>query len=82
MLQLQRARRLRKTMTHAEIRLWTALRRKALANFKFRKQVPIGQYIADFVCYSASIIIEVDGGQHGEEKDIHYDEIRTIWLES
>ena len=82
MLQLQRARKLRKTMTHAEIRLWAALRGKALANCKFRRQAPIGRYIVDFICHSANTIVEVDGGQHDEEKHMGYDQTRTVWLEN
>ena len=82
MLQLQRARKLRKTMTHAETKLWLKLRYQALGNFKFRRQVPIGPYIVDFVCYAASIIVEVDGGHHDEEKHMDYDQTRTVWLEN
>jgi len=65
-LGLKLQRQLRKRMTDAEQRLWRALRRKQLANFKFRRQHPFGDYIIDFVCLEAMLAIEVDGGQHGE----------------
>ena len=58
------ARDLRREMTLAEINLWNALRGKQLANCRFRRQHPIGPYIADFACISKSLVIELDGGQH------------------
>ena len=60
------ARQLRSAMTDAERRLWQQLRRHQLADFRFRRQHPIGPYIADFVCLSARLVIEIDGGQHNE----------------
>ncbi len=60
------ARQLRAQMTDAERKLWLALRDRRFAAFKFRRQVPIGRYIADFVCFDQRLIIEVDGGQHAE----------------
>ncbi|RJP58783.1 MAG: endonuclease domain-containing protein, partial [Deltaproteobacteria bacterium] len=59
------AKTLRKRLTDTERLLWTYLRAKQLEGFKFRRQEPIGRYIADFVCYEKRIVIEVDGGQHG-----------------
>ncbi|OAM79305.1 hypothetical protein A3840_03345 [Devosia elaeis] len=50
--------------TEAERKLWLILRNRRFANYKFRRQVPIGPYIADFVCYSAKLIVEADGSQH------------------
>lgn len=76
---LRRARNLRKNLTKTEQKLWQALRKKQLAGLRFRKQVPIGSYIADFICYEKRLIIELDGGQHSENRA--YDEKRTIWLE-
>jgi very-short-patch-repair endonuclease len=61
-----RARSLRLNITNAERKLWYALRDRRFANYKFRRQVPVGPYIADFICYSARLVIEVDGGQHAE----------------
>jgi very-short-patch-repair endonuclease len=60
---VQRARRLRRDMTDAEKRLWRALR-EALPHAKFRRQSPVGPYIADFLSYRHRLIVEVDGGQH------------------
>ena len=61
---MTRARELRSRMTDAERKLWFALRDRRFATFKFRRQVPIGRYIADFICFESRLIIEVDGGQH------------------
>jgi len=70
------ARALRSDMTDAERRLWYRLRAHRLNGTSFRRQVPIGRYIADFVCLQARLIIEVDGGQHGTERDAK----REAWL--
>jgi very-short-patch-repair endonuclease len=77
-----RARELRRNMTPPERRLWAILRRKRLSEFRFRRQQQIGPYIADFFCPRAKLIVEVDGGQHGEEEAMWYDWKRTKWLES
>jgi very-short-patch-repair endonuclease len=76
-LATSRARSLRARMTDAEARLWFALRDRRFANFKFRRQVPVGPFIADFVCYDARAVIEVDGGQHSESS---MDVRRDRWL--
>src|SRR5258708_3465388 len=54
--------RLRRTMTQAERRLWSALRLQQLRGFKFRRQHLLGNYVLDFVCISTRLVIEVDGG--------------------
>jgi very-short-patch-repair endonuclease len=59
-----RARQLRRNATDAERLLWLQLRVKQLGGFRFRRQVAIGPYFADFVCLAAKLIVEVDGGQH------------------
>ena len=59
-----RARALRQNMTEAERRVWQMLRSQQMQGYKFRRQVPIGDYIADFVCHEARLIVEIDGGQH------------------
>ena len=74
------ARRLRKNPTEAEKRLWYHLRRKQLDGFRFRRQRPIGRYIVDFTCLEASLIIEVDGGQHAFRSEQDYE--RTRFLEA
>jgi len=73
------ARRLRRDQTDAERRLWSRLRGRALAGFKFRRQVPIDRFVADFACIEAKLIVELDGGQHADR--IAYDEARTKVLE-
>ena len=72
-------RHLRKISTEAEQKLWSRLRRKQLLGYRFRRQRPIGPYIVDFVCLKASLIVEVDGGQHAEQ--VAKDEARTRFLE-
>jgi very-short-patch-repair endonuclease len=73
----ERARELRSTMTDAERRLWALLRRKKLSGFRFRRQVQIGPYYADFFCPKARLIVEVDGAFHGCEANALLDETRT-----
>jgi len=53
-------------MTDAEKALWRVLRSRQVSGLKFRRQHPFGDYILDFVCLENKLIIEVDGGQHGE----------------
>ena len=72
------ARKLRKTPTDAEKRLWAKLREKQMDGFRFRRQHPIGPHVVDFFCPEAKLIVEVDGGQHTAEGDAD----RTRWLES
>ena len=63
----------------AEQKLWQFVRNRQLFELKFRRQVPIGSYIADFSCASAGVIVELDGESHiGRER---YDDLRTEWLE-
>ena len=73
------ARRLRRTMTDAERRLWQGLRGRQMHGHKFRRQYPLCGYVVDFVCLEASLVIEADGGQHAEQTA--YDEERTRKLE-
>ncbi|MFT4060003.1 MAG: endonuclease domain-containing protein [Legionella sp.] len=75
----QRARNLRKNSTDAERHLWYYLRANRLG-FKFKRQVPIGEYIVDFVCLENRLIIELDGGQHMDNQI--YDTNRTDWLKT
>lgn len=65
---LERAKVLRRTLTEQEKKLWGALRDHRLGGFKFRKQQPIGPFIADFVCQDRRLIVEVDGSQHAESR--------------
>src|SRR5438552_18453887 len=75
-----RARELRANTTAAERRLWSRLRAKRIGGFKFRRQHAIGEYIADFVCLSARLVVEVDGATHGEDRETADDQ-RTAYLE-
>ena len=63
---LASARRLRRNLTDAEQRLWRYLRQRQISGFHFRKQCPVGPYIADFACLRAKLIVQVDGGQHAD----------------
>jgi very-short-patch-repair endonuclease len=75
----RRARSLRAQMTDAERRLWFDLRDRCFADFKFRRQVPVGPFFADFICFDARLVVEVDGGQHADSKR---DQQRDRWLEA
>jgi very-short-patch-repair endonuclease len=61
---LKRSRELRRDMTEAEALLWSRLRARQLQGFKFRRQVWLGGYVADFACVEARLVVEADGGQH------------------
>ncbi len=78
----QTARRLRANATNAEEILWRQLRRSPVLGTHFRRQVPIGPYVADFACMAARLVVEVDGSQHGEASGAERDQARTSWLES
>jgi very-short-patch-repair endonuclease len=56
-------------MTDAERLLWNRLRHRSMAGWKFRRQQPIGPYVADFACWNARLVIERDGGQHTHDGD-------------
>jgi very-short-patch-repair endonuclease len=73
-------RRLRNEMTHAEKELWHLLRGRQVSSIKFRRQHPYGNYILDFFSLGIKLVIEIDGGQHGEHTE--YDAIRTKELQS
>jgi very-short-patch-repair endonuclease len=70
------ARRLRQNMTDAERAMWFRLRDRRLDGFKFKRQWTIGPFVVDFCCAEAKLVVEVDGGQHGEVRD----KARTEWL--
>lgn len=75
----QRAKALRRLPTVAERRLWEALRSHQLDGAKFRRQAPVGPYIVDFICPSAHLVVEIDGGQHASTTN--YDAKRERYLE-
>ncbi len=75
------ARRLRKKLTPAEALMWWRLRRD-YGDWRFRRQHPIGSYIADFACIEARLVVEIDGATHGSVEEIAHDERRTAFLEA
>jgi len=68
---------MRRIATDAERRLWLLLRDRSLDGIKFRRQVPFGPYVLDFVCFERRLVVEVDGGQHGDSQS---DKTRTARL--
>src|SRR3954470_8784445 len=75
---LERVRELRRETTPAERRLWSRLRGRRLSGFKFKRQEWVGPFIADFYCWEARLIVEVDGTQHADDDD--YDRARSAYL--
>jgi very-short-patch-repair endonuclease len=75
-----RARALRRDSTDAERIIWSALRAHRLDGASFRRQVPVGPYIIDFVCHAARLAIELDGGQHYQSEHQKKDAHRTAFL--
>jgi very-short-patch-repair endonuclease len=76
----QLARALRTNQTDAERKLWRELRQLKPLRFHFRRHAPIDRFIVDFACYSARIVIEVDGGQHNLRAGVEADEQRDAYL--
>jgi very-short-patch-repair endonuclease len=68
---------LRKALTGAEEIMWNTLKNRKLGKLKFRRQHPIGSYIADFYCHELRLAIEIDGSIHKIEENKEYDEART-----
>ena len=76
------SRQLRNNMTDAERYLWTKIRMEQLKGCRFYRQKSIGDYIVDFFCHEAKLVIEVDGGQHFSDEMTEYDRIRNEYLSS
>lgn len=74
------ARELRRNSTDAERKLWSLLHNRSLFGCKFRRQFPVGPFIADFACTERRLIVELDGSQH--TSNIEVDEQRTTYLKS
>ena len=74
-----RARELRRDMSGTERRVWSRLRKRSLSGHKFRRQVPIGPYFADFACLRARLVVEIDSDYH---EDPERDRRKTEYLES
>lgn len=73
------AQTLRKRMTKEEAQLW--YRFLCRSEFRFRRQYIIGNYIVDFYCHQAKLVVELDGSQHYEQQGQEYDQLRTAYLE-
>ena len=76
------SRQLRENMTDAERKLWAKIRRKQIKEFQFYRQKPIGDYIVDFYCPRAKLVVEIDGSQHLVGETIQRDRIRDDYLSS
>jgi len=72
---------MRREMTRAETILWTRLRRRQVMGLQFRRQLPIGPYIADFACAAAKLVVEVDGATHSSLEEQAHDERRREFIE-
>ena len=75
----KRSQELRKQMTKEERHLWYDFLKTYPVQFK--RQYSVGPYFADFYCYKAKLIVELDGSQHCEPKAVEYDRIRTDYLQ-
>ena len=77
---VQIARGLRRSETAAEQKLWAELRNRQVDGWKFKRQVPFGNYVIDFFCYDARLAVEVDGATHSTIQEIAKDAERTAFL--
>ena len=76
------ARKLRTNATSAERRLWNGVRREQIGGFRFRRQVVLDGFVADFACYEARLVIEVDGATHSTDAELARDALRSAELGS
>jgi very-short-patch-repair endonuclease len=81
-IQRDRAKRMRREMTRAETLLWRHLKADRLNGLGFRRQTPMGNYIADFVAHSCKLVVEVDGESHDFAERIRHDAARDQWFVS
>lgn len=77
---LEKSKELRSGATEVEKLIWSKIRDRKLGGIKFRRQHPMGSYIVDFVSLEKKLVVELDGGQHTEDRE--YDRQRTRWIES
>ena len=73
-------RKLRNEMTQAEVLLWDRIKNNQILGYKFRREYSVGPFILDFYCTKLRLAIELDGGQHADEKQEEYDKGRTNYL--
>ncbi len=78
----QKSRQLRENMTDAERHLWAKIRMKQLKGYQFYRQKLIGDYLVDFFCPKAKLVVEIDGSQHFSDETVEYDRIRDEYLRS
>ncbi|MRR37687.1 endonuclease domain-containing protein [bacterium] len=78
----KKARELRRRGTKAEVKLWQHLKGRQLLGFDFHRQKPLGNYIVDFVCMKARLVIEVDGYTHRFESVAENDKVKQRYLEN
>jgi very-short-patch-repair endonuclease len=76
------ARRLRKAPTSSEDYFWQFLRNRQRCGKKFRRQHPLGPYTADFYCFEAKLVVELDGDPHHTPEGQHKDDARDAWMRS
>ena len=79
---IKRAKALRRRMTDAEVIIWSRLRGRFFGDFRFRRQHPIGPYIADFACVMHRLVIEIGGDTHSTEREIDHDRRREGYLKT
>ncbi len=77
-----KAKAFRRQMTKAEVILWLHLRKLREMGYNFRRQHPIGPYIADFAIHAGKLIVEVDGETHGTQEEVAHDQRRDAYLQS
>lgn len=77
----ENAKELRGIMTESEQALWNKLKKRSIKGFKFRRQHPIENFIADFYCHQAKLVIELDGNYHNSPDQKEYDSDRSIEIE-
>jgi very-short-patch-repair endonuclease len=77
---LEIVRELRKRQTSAERVMWQLLRNRQMLGFKFRRQHQFGDYIADFYCHEARLVIECDGSVHNPNEQWHHDQNRDVYM--
>ena len=80
--QIDKARELRRSSTEAEQAAWHLLRKLRLKGFRFRRQHPVGPYLADFCCRERRLIVELDGSVHGQPSQASRDALRDAYLKA
>jgi very-short-patch-repair endonuclease len=78
--EIARARSLRAQMSEPEVILWSRLKRLRSQGYHFRRQAPFRGYYLDFVCYPRRLVVEVDGSQHGDDRQADHDAVRDAIL--